>query len=154
MLSPCNGILTKTFYTEMKIYVDKHFQVKITSSSISPEAALASPHPRQGEFKLSALHCVFVSCFLFLVFFLFFVLIFCFCSTWSTWGRQEEVWRPRGVGGGWGTRSQQHQDDSTKYTKTQWKIQTLRYQMQIHKNTREGWGNCNKTAPRRFHQIH
>ena len=45
------GILTKTFYTEMKIYVDKHFQVKITSSSISPEAALASPHPRQGEFK-------------------------------------------------------------------------------------------------------
>ena len=51
MLSPCNGILTKTFYTEMKIYVDKHFQVKITSSSISPEAALASPHPRQGEFK-------------------------------------------------------------------------------------------------------
>ena len=57
----------------MKIYVDKQFQVKITSSSISPEAALASPHPRQGEFKWSALHFVFVFvfCFFFLLFFVF-----------------------------------------------------------------------------------
>ena len=81
MLSPCNGILTKTFYTEMKIYVDKHFQVKITSSSISPEAALASPHPRQGELKCGFVFLFFVFCF---VFWFFFLVIFCFCSTWST----------------------------------------------------------------------
>ena len=58
----------------MKIYVDKQFRVKITSSSISPEAALANPHPRQGEFKWSALHCVFVFCFVFF-FFLFFIFV-------------------------------------------------------------------------------
>ena len=101
----------------MKIYVDKHFQVKITSSSISPEAALASPHPRQGEFKWSALHCVFVFCFFFLLFFVF-----------VQHGPPEADKKKCGGHEEWGE-GEEHQDDSTKYTKTHWKIQTLRYQI-------------------------